>query len=323
MNIIKMPGKENHAEEMVVGLPRAFLYYRYKVLWETFFKELGIRTVVSPDTNLEIMKNGAGRAASEMCMAMKIYMGHVEALEGKCTHVLVPRILDFGIRRVMCTNFEALPDLVSNVFRDCSFQVLSYDVDSGKRKDHRKAMMEMAVENGFSIKAASKAWKTASKAQDEAWAAAARKTEALYHKEGLKLILAGHSYIIEDEYIGKPVLQKLEKMGVTVIRADQVDKKKALRESEKASPTLKWELSREIVGSLAMHYAQADGIILLAVYPCALDSMVNDMLIHKNKITKVPVLQMTLDDQTGSAGLDTRLESFVDILEMRRGEQNE
>ena len=105
MNIIKIPGKENHVEEMVVGLPRAFLYYRYKVLWETFFKELGIRTVVSPDTNLEIMKNGAGRAASEMCMAMKIYMGHVEALEGKCTHVLVPRILDFGIRKVMCTNF--------------------------------------------------------------------------------------------------------------------------------------------------------------------------------------------------------------------------
>ena len=63
MNIIKMPGKENHVEEMVVGLPRAFLYYRYKVLWETFFKELGIRTVVSPDTNLEIMKK-RGRPGS-------------------------------------------------------------------------------------------------------------------------------------------------------------------------------------------------------------------------------------------------------------------
>lgn len=320
MNIIKMPGKENTTEEMVVGLPRAFLYFRYRVLWETFFRELGVKTVVSPETNLEIMRKGAERSISEMCMAMKIYMGHVDALRGKCTHVLVPRILDFGIRRVMCTNFEALPDLVANTFRDCAFKVLSYDVDSGKRKDEKRAMIEMATGLGFSGKNSARAYKVAAKAQDEANAAAARKTEALYRKDGLKLILAGHSYILDDEYIGKPVFQKLEKMGVTVIRADQVDRKQALRESEKASPTLKWELSREIVGSLVMHYPQVDGIILLAVYPCALDSMVNDMLIHKNRITKVPVLQMTLDDQTGSAGLDTRLESFVDILEMRKGE---
>lgn len=320
MNIINMPGKENTTEEMVVGLPRAFLYFRYRVLWETFFRELGVKTVVSPETNLEIMRKGAERSASEMCMAMKIYMGHVDALRGKCTHVLVPRMLDFGIRRVMCTNFEALPDLVSNIFRDGGFKVLSYDVDSGKRKDEKRAMIEMATGLGFSGKNGAKAYKVAAKAQEEANAAAARKTEALYHKEGLKLILAGHSYVLDDEYIGKPVFQKLEKMGVTVIRADQVDRKQALRESEKASPTLKWELSREIVGSLVMHYQQVDGIILLAVYPCALDSMVNDMLIHRNSITKVPVLQMTLDDQTGSAGLDTRLESFVDILEMRKGE---
>ena len=83
MNMIKMPGRENTTDEMVVGLPRALLYFRYRVLWETFFRELGVKTTVSPETNLEIMRKGAERSASEMCMAMKIYMGHVDALRGK------------------------------------------------------------------------------------------------------------------------------------------------------------------------------------------------------------------------------------------------
>ncbi len=31
---------------MKIGIPRALLYYRYHVLWETFFRELGSETVI-------------------------------------------------------------------------------------------------------------------------------------------------------------------------------------------------------------------------------------------------------------------------------------
>ena len=34
-------------EIIKIGLPRALLYYRYRVLWRTFFQELGMETVVS------------------------------------------------------------------------------------------------------------------------------------------------------------------------------------------------------------------------------------------------------------------------------------
>mgnify|MGYP000845206889 FL=1 len=36
---------------MKIGIPRALLYYRYHVLWNAFFQELGIETVISPHTN--------------------------------------------------------------------------------------------------------------------------------------------------------------------------------------------------------------------------------------------------------------------------------
>ena len=313
-----MPKAEQSKHTVTVGIPRSLLYFRYGVLWQRFFQELGIQTVVSAPTNLEIMNTGARFASSEMCLAMKIYMGHVDALRGKCDYVLVPRIRDFGIRRVMCANFEALPDVVSNIFYEAPFKVLSYDIDSSKKKDEQRAMVEMAVSIGFSHGRALKAYKQARKAQNDATARKVKQNEALYRQNGLKLALAAHSYILDDEYIGKPIIKYLEENGVTVIRADLTDRKKAMKVSEKVSPTLKWELSREIVGSLAMHHEEIDGAILLSVYPCALDSMVDDMLIRKNRMAHIPVLQMTLDAQTGTAGVETRLESFIDILKMRK-----
>ena len=218
----------------------------------------------------------------------------------------------------MCANFEALPDVVSNIFYEAPFKVLSYDIDSSKKKDEQRAMVEMAVSIGFSHGRALKAYKQARKAQNDATARKVKQNEALYRQNGLKLALAAHSYILDDEYIGKPIIKYLEENGVTVIRADLTDRKQAMKVSEKVSPTLKWELSREIVGSLAMHHEEIDGAILLSVYPCALDSMVDDMLIRKNRMAHIPVLQMTLDAQTGTAGVETRLESFIDILKMRK-----
>ena len=106
------------ADRPVVGIPRAMLYYRYRVLWESFFLELGIKTVRSPKTNLPIMETGSSYAGDEMCLSAKVYMGHVAALIGKCDYILVPRISNFGRKRNMCTRFEAMHDICRNVFRD-------------------------------------------------------------------------------------------------------------------------------------------------------------------------------------------------------------
>ena len=47
------------------------------------------------------------------------------------------------------------------------------------------------------------------------------------------------------------------------------------------------------------------------------DSMVNEMIIRK--FTGLPILNIVLDNQDGTAGLETRLESFTDILKLKKG----
>lgn len=319
----RFPASDRNLKKATIGIPRALLYNRSRILWSTFFHELELKTIFSSPTNRQTQEKGSERAIDEMCLSVKIYLGHVQELIGKCDYILVPRIVSYGIRRTMCTTFEALPDIVRNIFWQESPHILTYNVDLEHSLPEEQALTRMGISLGFLPGQARRAAKRALAAQKKADERQAKETEQLYKESGLRVAVAAHSYVLEDDYIGKPVADYLKKMGVTVIRADQVDRKAALDISAKVSPTLKWELSREIVGSLWMHRSRLDGIILMSVYPCALDSMVNDMIVRKFEGSGIPILQLTMDAQSGTAGVETRLESFIDIIRMRETAQRE
>ena len=308
---------EKEATKLCVGLPRGLLYYRYRVLWKTFFSALGVQVVVSPQTNKEIVERGAKAAIDEACLSTKIYLGHVQALMGKCDYILVPRIDNFGMQREMCTKFQALYDLVCNTFRGSSQKFISYNVDEHKKQTEERAFYALGAELGFSRKQTAEAYKKARKTAAEDWKRRLKEQEQLFKKEGLKIMVAAHSYVLDDAYIGRPVLDLLGQMGVTALRADLTDTKEALKQSLKVSPTLKWELNREIVGGIQICRDRIDGIVLLSAFPCGPDSMVNDIVMRR--FSGIPILNLMLDNQSGTAGLETRLESFVDILNFKRG----
>ena len=75
---------------IVIGIPRAMLYHRYSVLWDSFFSGLGIGTVVSEPTTKGILEEGTSYAIDEACLATKIFLGHVKSLIGKCDYILIP-----------------------------------------------------------------------------------------------------------------------------------------------------------------------------------------------------------------------------------------
>ncbi len=317
-----MSDKKNTAaistKPMVVGFPRSMLFERYKYLWVMYCKELGVEYIISRPTNKAMLEEGSALAIDEACLSTKIYLGHVGSLVGKCDYILVPRISNFGIRHYMCTKFESLYDVAGNVFRDSHQKFIAYNVDIQHGIDEERGMVDLGIALGASKKEAEKAYKNAKKYEREKWKAKVRAEEALYKTDGIKVLLVGHSYIIEDEYVGKPIREYLGEMGVTAIRADRVDRKEAHKAAEKVSPTLKWEMSRELLGSIQMHKDKVDGIILVSAFPCGPDSMVNEMIIRKFR--GIPILNIVVDNQDGTAGLETRLESFTDILKLKRGE---
>jgi benzoyl-CoA reductase/2-hydroxyglutaryl-CoA dehydratase subunit BcrC/BadD/HgdB len=63
---------------------------------------------------------------------------------------------------------------------------------------------------------------------------------------------------------------------------------------------------------------RVDGVIHVSTFACAPDAMLGKMLELEAKLRGVPLVTLTLDEQTGQAGLDTRVEAFVDMLARRK-----
>ena len=80
-----------------------------------------------------------------------------------------------------------------------------------------------------------------------------------------------------------------------------------------------WMVNRELVGAIDLYHDMVDGIILITAFPCGPDSMMNEMIIRRVK--DKPILNLLLDSQDGNAGIETRLESFVDIIRFRKEAQ--
>jgi predicted nucleotide-binding protein (sugar kinase/HSP70/actin superfamily) len=61
-----------------------------------------------------------------------------------------------------------------------------------------------------------------------------------------------------------------------------------------------------------------DGIIHITAFACGPDSIVDKYLEIEAKKRKIPYMSVTIDEHTGEAGMRTRLEAFLDMLEYRR-----
>ena len=185
---------------ITIGIPRAMLYYRYGVLWKAFFEELQVPVVISPPTTRELLESGSSIAVDESCLSAKIFMGHVNALLGKCDAVFIPRYSSLDHNAVFCTRFEGLFDQTRNVFRITPQRFISCNIDEKEKSSEETAFVSLGRELGFSAResknAYARAWKTDQR-QQKLWA---KEQEALAAKPGRKILLVGHSYILSGEY---------------------------------------------------------------------------------------------------------------------------
>lgn len=300
--------------KLKIGIPKALLFYKYGDLWTSFFEELGCDIVISPNTNREILDWGNKFSVDEACLSMKIYMGHVYYLLDKCDYILVPRIICLKKNEKLCTNFSALYDLVRNTFDK---NIIHYNIDIGKHEDEFYAFTTMGLELGFTYKKIVKAYKIAKEKQNLKLERKISKQKALIaSSKKLKILLAGHPYNLYDDFIGKTIIRLLEENNIDIIYSDLYDGKYLKSEVEKISKKNYWTYNREIIGSISHYQDNVDGIILLTTFPCGPDSLSNEMILRN---VKIPITNIIIDDASGEAGLITRIESFIDILEERSG----
>ena len=65
--------------------------------------------------------------------------------------------------------------------------------------------------------------------------------------------------------------------------------------------------------------SSVDGIILLTTFPCGPDSLANELILRKVK--GMPISYITIDNNASDTGLITRLESFIDIIKLKKAKE--
>ena len=89
-----------------------------------------------------------------------------------------------------------------------------------------------------------------------------------------------------------------------------------------AKPYLRWDVSGEgwvTIGQTVIHAKKGfDGIVETLPFTCIPEITALNILPRVSRDYNIPILSFIFDEQTGSAGMKTRLEAFVDLLKRRQ-----
>lgn len=294
-----------------VGIPRALLYYRYKILWKTFFTSLGGAVLVSPETNKAIVEKGITISPDESCLSYKIYLGHVEYLIDKCNYILIPRVSDYGRGEKVCVKFNALYDNVKNMYP--TINILNYNIEKTKHHYQFFEFFKMGTKITKNPIKIIYAYKKAVLKQRQYNQTIQNNQKNILSRNKSKILIVSHPYTIYDNYLCKEIINYITENKIDILYADRLDPKISKEYAKELSSTLYWTYSKELIGAINYYKNNIKGIIFISTFPCGLDSLVNELMIRK--ITNIPKLNIIIDETSTEVGLLTRLESFVDILQ--------
>lgn len=314
---------------MKIGIPKAMMHYQNPILYEAFFKNLGIEVVYSDDTNKEILEEGKKYSIDETCLSAKIYLGHVANLvkrmkEENIDYIFIPRIGYFNKRETVCVKFYAMYDICKNIF-DAKF--IDLNIDYSKGITEIKGFLKLGVKLNKRYSEIISSYIRAKNLEKLYKLSKYNKQVKMLENNdsnNMNILIVSHPYVSYDKYIGNPIISYLKNSNVNVYFADinrlsleNSNKRSYDKESYKnISKALYWKYNQDLINGLFEYIDKIDGVIYLSTFPCGPDALVNELVLRKVK--NKPSINIIIDEQEAGAGLYTRLESFVDILEQNK-----
>ena len=310
------PSVTEPVREMRIGIPRALTTHSLFPLYSTFFAALGKEVVLSG-----VDPRGDLRSHSGFCLPAQIAHGAVLDLAHHGVRlVFLPQVArmpqhDSGKDSYLCPITQAGPYFLAKAFPDTQF--LSPVLDFTHGYSANAAMTEMAVrELGVSQDLANEAWAAAIGEQTRVDCALVEiGRQALAQARAADkpaILLAGHSYNAYTPEASQSVGKKLSSMGVLVIPADCLM-------PTGAGPTV-WHFANQILNAASL-VKQHRNLFLLSVsnFSCTIDAFTHSQL--ASELESKPYLTLEIDAHTADAGVQTRLEAFLDIVQNYRAAQ--
>jgi predicted nucleotide-binding protein (sugar kinase/HSP70/actin superfamily) len=319
-------------KKIIIGIPRSLFYYYYFPFCRTFFESLGCKIISSDKTNKEIMQESLDNSINELCIPLKLLTGHVyNLLKKKVDYIFLPYIITPDKKTYICPKLIASPDIIkSNID---NIKLITGEIDMNNFYSSLlvtlKEIMSKIDSNPVKIYSA---YKSAEKEQkkfnrdvkkgyiyEEIISDINKKRKKRRNdKQKITIAIIAHTYILNDNYLNGDIINKLRNMNLQIKNSDMLEEKTIEKEILNFEKRPHWTLGNRVLGS-ALHYLKKDyirGIIYITPFGCSSDSFIKEFIDAKNKDSK-PFMTLTIDEQTGDAGMITRIEAFIDMIKRK------
>jgi predicted CoA-substrate-specific enzyme activase len=319
------PANLNKKKDFIVGIPRCFSIYTLWPLYSWFFHSLGVETFVSKNISSE----GTARMESSYCYPAEIAHGAVQDIfDRNLDYIFLPHFKDMeSYEKDSPANFcpitQGLPYYIKKAFPEIPddkylLPVVSFMYGLGKASE---SFVEMALKLGFPESESKKAFAIAFDKQTQYFEKARLlgKTALAEARKAKRpvIVLLGRPYnaFTTDANMGIP--RKYISRGYSIIPYDILP-----FEEESIYPNMYWYYGQQDMKTGVL-LKNEDNIYITFIsnFSCAPDSF----LLHYLKwiMGTKPFLILELDSHTADAGVDTRIEAFLDIIEGYRSKFTE
>ncbi len=321
----------DQAPRGIVGIPRVLNMYENFPYWATFFKELGFRVMISPQSNRQVYELGIETIPSESeCYPAKLAHGHISWLikrnvpfifypcipyerkevAGAGNHYNCPMVTSYAEN--IKNNMEELKE--NNIKFMNPFMAFTSQEILAKQlvKEFKK---EFDIPEKEILAAAKKAWEE----QDAARRDVEKKGEEVlqYLKETGKkgIVLAGRPYHIDPE-INHGIPDLITSYGFAVLTEDAVSHLAPIER-----PTIvtdQWMYHSRLYAAASFVKTQDNlDLIQLNSFGCGLDAVttdqVSDILTDSGKIYTV----LKIDEVNNLGAARIRIRSLISALRVR------
>jgi predicted CoA-substrate-specific enzyme activase len=315
-----------------IGFNRSFLVNSYYPLYSNFFTELGYE-IVLPDRPSQ---DGIDQQNAAFCYPVElahgffytllnldespdyIFLPHFKAIPGEKDTIsstqsqVCPLVQGetFYLRTTFRKKIEQLTHKGTRIL--APLLDLSRDLD-----DARKPMIKTALQMGITRKEAERAFDRALQQQHNCLAEmktigrqAMAQLEADPKKFAVVIFSRPYNGFVEEAHMGIP--HKLASRGIPVIPLDFLE-----ITEERSKRHMYWGMGKLIMkaGRLVERHPQLFGTYITN-FSCGPDSFVVGYF--RDIMGRKPSLTLELDSHTADAGLETRVEAFLDIVQAYR-----
>ncbi|MBN1648673.1 MAG: hypothetical protein JW874_11630 [Spirochaetales bacterium] len=311
-------------KKQTIGIPRSLMTNTYYPLYYNFFRALGYRIICAD----EVSPVGIDKTGSSFCFPVEISHGVFESLLKENPDILfMPNVKSVYVQKsrnqkVACPFVQAESFYLKAAFPEIEGKlVLNPILDFGR--GFQKAgpeFMRMARTLNQPKKLAGEAFRLACRAQEEMIETfkaigRAQLSELAKHDDEIGIILFGRPYNAFSALGNKGIPYKFASRGYRIIPCDFIDFQ------DEADPEhVYWGMGETIVkgGKFISKHPNLFGVYITN-FSCGPDSFVVNYF--RKEQGRKPSLTLELDNHTADAGLDTRIEAFIDVVKTYREQQ--